>query len=134
MHAYGIDLNSRTFSYSYLKNRKQNVKVNNACSIFQILLSGVPQGSILGPILYNFFINGLLMSTKNYEFYNFADDNTTTSSSGPLSQLIKDLQSEANKVANWFKMNNMTVNPEKFQAIIIDKKRQNILMRKKNQF
>ena len=55
MHAYGIDLNSRTFSYSYLKNRKQNVKVNNACSIFQILLSGAPQGSILAPILSNFF-------------------------------------------------------------------------------
>ena len=129
-----FDLNSRTFSYSYLKNRKQNVKVNNACSIFQILLSDVPQGSILGPILSNFFINGILMSTKNYEFYNFADDNTITSLSGPLSQLTKDLQSEANKATNWFKMNNMTVNSEKFQAILIDKKRQNILMEKKNQF
>ena len=134
MHAYGFDLNSRTFSYSYLKNRKQSVKVNNACSIFQILLSGVPQGSLLGPILTNFFINGLLMSTKNYVFHNFADDNTITSSSGPLSQLIKDLQSEANKATNWFKMNNTTVNPEKFQAMIIDKKRQNILMGEKNQF
>ena len=65
------------------------------------------------------------MSTKNSELHSFADDNTITSSSGTLSQLIKDLQSEANKATDWFKMNNMIVNPEKFQAIIIDRKGQN---------
>ena len=48
---YGFDLNSLTFCYSYLKNRKQNIKVNNALDIFQILLSGVPEGPILGFIL-----------------------------------------------------------------------------------
>ena len=48
-----------------------------------------------------------------------------TSLSDTLSQLIKDLQGEANKATDWFEMNNMIVNPEKFQAIIIDKKGQN---------
>ena len=65
------------------------------------------------------------MSTENSELHNFADDNTITGSSETLSQLIKDFQSEANKATNWFKMNNVIVNPEKFQAIIIDKKGQN---------
>ena len=41
MYAYGFDLNSLTFFYSYLKNRKQDVNINNTCSIFQIFLSGV---------------------------------------------------------------------------------------------
>ena len=64
------------------------------------------------------------MSTKNSELHNFADDYTIPRTSGTFSQLIKDLQSEANKVTDWFKMNNMIVNPEKFQAIIIAKKGQ----------
>ena len=54
------------------------------------------------------------MSNKNSELYNFADDKTRTSSSGTLSQLI-----------DWFKMNNMIVNPEKPHAIIVDKEGQN---------
>ena len=85
MHACGFDLNSLTFFNSYLKNRKQNVKINSTGSIFPILISGVPQGSILGPILFNIFINDLLMSTKNSELHSLADDNTITSSSGTLS-------------------------------------------------
>ena len=67
MHAYGFDLNPLTFFYSYLKNRKQDVNINNTFSIFQIFLSGVLQGSILEPILFNIFVNDLLMSTKNSE-------------------------------------------------------------------
>ena len=65
------------------------------------------------------------MSTKNSKLHNFADDNTIASLPGTSSKLIKDLQIEANKATYWFKMNNMTLNPEKFQAIIIDKKGQN---------
>ena len=65
------------------------------------------------------------MSTNISELHNFAEDNTITSSSGTLSQLIKDLQNEPNNATDWFKMNNMIADPEKFQAIIIDKKGQN---------
>ena len=79
------------------------------------------------------------MNTKNSELHDFADDNTITSSLGTLSQLIKDLQSLANKATDWFNLNKMIVNPEKFQAIIIDKKGQNnyptaINIDEKNQF
>ena len=57
MHTYGFDIISLTFFYSYLK---QNDNINNTCSIFQIILSGIPQKPTLGPILLNIFINDLL--------------------------------------------------------------------------
>ena len=56
LHAYGFSFETLTFLNSYLRNRKQCVKINNICSDFLKILSGVPQGSILGPILFNIFL------------------------------------------------------------------------------
>ena len=55
------------------------------------------------------------MSSKISELHNFADDNTTACLSSTLSQLIKDLQSDANKATDWFKMNNMIVTLKSFK-------------------
>ena len=65
------------------------------------------------------------MSTANSNLHSFDDNNTIENFSGTLSKLMKDLQIEKNKATDWFKMNNMIVNPEKFQTIIIAKKGQN---------
>ena len=83
MHAYGFSRNSLVFFYSYLKRTKPNVVKNIAQSIFQILLSGVPQGSILRPILFNILINDLLWISKS-ALLNFANDNTISAAENTI--------------------------------------------------
>ena len=78
LNAYGFDKTSLLFFYSYLKRREQCVNLNNIQSTFKTLLSEVPQGSILGPLLFNIFINDLIGFIKKSSLYNFADDNTIT--------------------------------------------------------
>ena len=78
MYAYGFSINAVTFFYSYLKRRKQNVKISNTHSVFQVLLSGVPQDSILVPLLFNIFINDLCLWITKTDLLNFVDDNTIT--------------------------------------------------------
>ena len=65
LHAYEFSFETLTFLNSYLRNCKQCVKINNICSNFLKILSGVPQGSILSPILFNIFLNDLFLCLKN---------------------------------------------------------------------
>ena len=92
LHAYGFSENSLTFFYSYLKRRNQNVKINNTYSLYKELLPGVRQGSILGPILFNIFINDLFLWLSTGDLHNFADGNTISAFSKDLQELIKNLE------------------------------------------
>ena len=121
MNAYGFDFNTLVFFYSYLKRRRQNVKINNIFSAFQILLSGVPQGSILGPILFNIFINDLFLWIDEASLHNFADDNTLSAFAKSIRELVLILEKESENAIDWFKENGMSVNPGKFHGIIINR-------------
>ena len=105
MYAYGFSINAVTFFYSYLKRRKQNVKINNTHSVFQVLLSGVLQGSILGPLLFNIFINDLYLWITKTDLLNFADDNTTITAERTIENLLSRLETESQAAIEWFKLN-----------------------------
>ena len=125
LHIYGLDFDTVTFLHNYLKHRKQSVKISNISSFFRAIISGVPQGSLLGPILYNIFINNLFLWLTKSDLHNFADDNTIAVTCKILNHLLRTLEKESESVVDWFRNNNMIANLDTFQAIIMNKRREN---------
>ena len=120
--AYGLSEEALIYILFYLSNRKQCVRINDTYGEFEIIITGVPQGSILGHLLFNLPINDLSFFIIIASVHNFADDNTLSASAENVSKLINILQSESEVITDWFKKTQMIVNPDKFQ-VIIDKKR-----------
>ena len=81
-----------------------------------ILLSGILRGSILGPILFNIFVNDLFLFTKDVNLPNFVGDNTIYAARNSIEEFIKVLDKESKIAIDWFKMNDMIVNLDKFQS------------------
>ena len=90
-------------------------------SSFQHIVSGVPQGSVLGPIISNFYINDLFFFIKQASLYNYADDNTLACFSRSLPKLVEVLEEEAGNALSWLHQNEMIVNPNKFHALFVKK-------------
>ena len=118
LEAYGFDKSALKFIYNYLKNRMQRTKVNGAYSSWQELKYGVPQGSILGPLLFNIFINDIFLFLGNAKIANFADDNSTYAIEDNILNLLKTLEAETSTVLNWFKINEMKSNNDKCHLIV----------------
>ena len=95
LHAYCLSMDATIFIYSYMKRRIQGVKINDTESLLKIFLSRVPQGSILGPILFNIFINDLLFFINEAKLANFADDNTFYAEKRNLNELLRLLEKES---------------------------------------
>ena len=124
--AYGLDDTALKLIFSYLKNRKQCLLINNTYRNYENIITGVPQGSIVGPLLFDFPINDLFFFIESSSIHNFADDNTLSTWANTVSDLINKLELDSNIAIEWFKMNKMIVNPDKFQAIVLNKKRSDL--------
>ena len=122
LDAYGFDTNSLKLILSYLTNRKQRVKTGSFFSDWLEVLLGVPQGSILGPILFNIFINDLFMFLNETEICNFADDNTIYACDKDVEIVISRLKNDIKNVIDWYNANSMVANPDKFQLMFLGKK------------
>ena len=121
--AYGFHENALVYIYSYLKRRQQSVRINNTYSTFQLVLSGVPQGSVPGPILFNSYINDLYLYVKKATLHNYADDNTLTAFSNLVPNLLRIMEQESNVAIDWLERNQMIANPDKVHAVFVTKGR-----------
>lgn len=122
LHAYGLSMSSCEFVASYLKNRKQRVNISSFKSDWIEILKGVPQGSVLGPLLFNVFVNDLFYFIERTDLYNFADDNSLSCASYSLDQLMCNLEHDSKICINWYKMNGMEASPSKFHFIVMSPK------------
>jgi len=125
MMAYGYSTEVVMLIRSYLSCRKQRVKIGDARSEWVTTDMGVPQGSVLGPTLFNVFLNDLffLINDTKATIYNYADDNTLCYESNSIDDLISTINRHGSTMTNWFQSNGMKANPDKYQTIIFGKQR-----------
>ena len=121
LSAYGLSNEAVLLLKSYLSGRKQRFKLNYIVSRWSGIKKGVPQGSILGPLLFNVFINGMFYFIEHGTFYNYGDDNTISFGSPDFNRLTQGLQKESSLI-NWFRINCMQGNPEKIHFIGVGKR------------
>ena len=119
LKAYGFSENACQFMTSYLKGRQQRVKINGTFSDWAGTTKGIPQGSCLGPLLFNVFINDIFSHIKACKIFNYADDNSLSATNEKLDIAIDHLISDTKIAIEWFQNNFMKVNPEKFQIMFI---------------
>ena len=117
--AYGFGLESLSVFSSYLPNRKLRAKYGNSFSEWQNIESGVPQGSVLGPFLFNFFMNDFTYASTKSEFCNFADDNTIYACSQNLEHVVSCLKDDTHSALCCFRDNGMVANLSKFQVMFL---------------
>ena len=118
LEAHDLHNNAVSFMRSYLTNRLQRCKINNSFSEWAKISAGVPQGSILGPLIFNIFTNGIFLFLQKCDLANYTDDSTMYTSDKRVSAIIDSLRHRFTILSKWF-YNNFTVLESKKMLIYV---------------
>ncbi len=120
---YGIRGQTLQWFQSYLMDRKQYVKFNNVCSNMEKIVCGVPQGSVLGPLLFLIYVNDLPNSLKALKSILFGDDTSVYASKPYLPDLINVVNKELEDISDWFKANKLALNITKTNSMLFSRQK-----------
>ena len=112
LDAYGFKNDALYLIFNYLNNRKQRVKTNSSFSSFQNIISGVPQGSLLGPLLFNIFLTGIFLFCPT-EIASYADDEPPYATGDCLEKTLQKVEKASNTLFKWFSNNHTVANADK---------------------
>ena len=99
------------------------MKLGSLYNLWNEIKRDIPQGSTLGPLLFNVFINNIFVFIEKSEICNFADDNTICDCGEDLSNILVNLKHDMKILLTWFKIKSLQANPNKFQFMILGKEK-----------
>ena len=108
LNAYGFSMSALRFVHSYLKDRMQRTKINSEYSSWEEIMFGIPQGSILGPLLFNIFLCDYSL-LENINIASYVDDNTPFNTGSSIEEVIQELENAAKTLFQWFSDNQITL-------------------------
>ena len=118
----GIRGNVLEWLRNYLTNRKQKLILNNTTSDYSNVICGVPQGSVLGPLLFLVYINDLCNVLHNCEAFLYADDTVLVASASDKMIAHRNMQSDLDNITNWCKGNKLAINIKKTKCMLLGSK------------
>ena len=119
LHCYGVRATAHDWFTSYLSNRLQLVNYNGYESDFRVMKYGVPQGSILGPLLFLIYINDLPAVSKFFMPIIFADDTNLFCTGPNLKYIVYQINQEIRMIYLWVKANKLSLNIDKTYFMLI---------------